>query len=256
MLLAIDIGNTNIVVGVFRGEELVKHWRVSTLRQQTADEYGIILLNLFSSYGIKPAEVKGAIVSSVVPSLNKPFKDALLGYFGVTPLIVGEEGVDPLIKVLTDNPSEVGADRIVNAVAAYREYKRPLIVVDFGTAVTFDYINEKGDYSGGVIAPGISISVEALFTKTAKLPRVEVKRPERMVGKNTVESMQAGIFYGFISLVDGIIERMIAEVGTSPKVIATGGLAQIAVGSARYITETDEFLTLKGLMLIYEGNSK
>lgn len=252
MLLAVDIGNTNIVLGVFKRDELKCHWRLCTDKRLTSDEYGIKLLSLLSSSGIGKNEVGGAIVSSVVPQLDSVLKDSLSRYLGVGALTAG--ALNSGMPVLTDNPEEVGADRIVNAVAAYQRYKSSLIVVDFGTAVTFDYISENGEYSGGVIAPGIGISSEALFEKTAKLPRVEAVKPDRVIGRNTVESMRSGIFYGFIGLVDGIIEKIMDEVRTGPTVIATGGLAPLVIGESRYVTETDEFLTLKGLKLIYEGN--
>ncbi|MBI5587398.1 MAG: type III pantothenate kinase [Deltaproteobacteria bacterium] len=251
MLLAIDIGNTNIVIGVLTDGVLLKHWRLSTDKRRTADEYGLLLKSLFSSAG-DAMEINGAIIASVVPSLTPVFKEALPGYIGVEPLVVGES-VTPSMPVLTDNPSEVGSDRIVNAVAAYSVFKTALIVVDFGTAVTFDYVTERGEYAGGLIAPGISISAEALYKKTAKLPRVDVGRPSTVVGKNTVESMRSGIYWGFVGLVDGIIERMINEVGGSPGIIATGGLAPLVIGGSSYVTESDEFLTLKGLRIIYEG---
>ncbi len=252
MLLAIDIGNTNIVAGVFKDGELKRHWRVSTDKRRTSDEYGIILSGLFDSAGLKRADLKGSIVCSVVPPLNGVFKEALGGYLGVDPLIVGTDIMAP-IKVLTDNPEEVGTDRLVNAVAAYSRYRRALIVVDFGTAVTFDYITGKGEYSGGAIAPGVEISAEALFKGTAKLPRIEVGKPSRAIGRNTVDAMRSGLFFGFIGLVDGVIERMKKEAGGDPEVIATGGLSGVVIGESRYISKADEFLTLKGLKIIYEG---
>lgn len=251
MLLAIDIGNTNIVVGVFIDGALGKHWRIATDTAQTADEYGARLKSLILDAG-PGIGIKGAIIASVVPALDGVFKAAVSKHLGVEPLLVGED-VTPRIPVLTDDPSEVGSDRIVNAVAAYSAFKSDLIVVDFGTAVTFDYVTARGEYAGGSIAPGISISAEALHEKTAKLPRVDVGRTSAVVGKNTVESMRAGIFWGFIGLVDGLIERMINEVGGSPKIISTGGLAPLVIGSSAYVTESDEFLTLKGLYIIYEG---
>lgn len=251
MLLAIDIGNTNIVIGLFSDGVLQKHWRLATDKGRTADEYGLILKSLFSQ-AEAATDIKGAIIASVVPPLDGVFRAAVSKHIGVEPLLVGED-VTPRMPVLTDDPSEVGADRVVNAVAAYSAFKTDLIVVDFGTAVTFDYVTAKGEYAGGSIAPGISISAEALHEKTAKLPKVDVGRTSTVVGKNTVESMRAGVFWGFVGLVDGIIERMINEVGGSPKIIATGGLAPLIIGNSVYITETDEFLTLKGLYIIYEG---
>lgn len=251
MLLAIDIGNTNIAFGVFRHEALRGHWRLSTEAQRTADEYGALLLTLLGHSGISRNDLKGAIIASVVPRLTPVFKEALSRYFNAEAIVVTNENCG--IPVLTDNPAEVGADRLVNAVAAWAERKKPLIVVDFGTAVTFDYVTERGEYAGGIIAPGIGISSEALFKKTAKLPRVEPRKPARLIGRNTVDSISSGVFYGFISLVDGIIERMTAEARTGPEVIATGGLAPIVIGESKYVTIADEFLTLKGLRIIFDG---
>jgi len=251
VLLAIDMGNTNIAFGVFRHDALKGNWRLSTEGRKTADEYGALLLSLMGHSGITRHDLKGAIIASVVPQLTPVFKEALSRYFNIEALVVTNENCG--IPVLTDNPAEVGADRLVNAVAAYSERKKSLIVVDFGTAVTFDYVSEAGEYAGGIIAPGIGISSEALFKKTAKLPRVEPSRPARLIGRNTVESISSGVFYGFISLVDGIIERMMAEAGTGPEVVATGGLAPIVIGESKYVTVADEFLTLKGLRIIYDG---
>lgn len=251
MLLAVDIGNTNIVLGVFGEEGLRGHWRVGTDHGRTADEYGIILLGLLQAADIEKREIEGAIIASVVPNLTGTFAEAIFGYLNLTPHIVTHQNCR--IPVLTDNPEEVGADRLVNAVAAFNFHRRSLIVVDFGTAVTFDYVTEKGEYAGGIIAPGIGISTEALFSRTAKLPRVEAARPAALIGKNTIESMRSGIFYGFLGLVDGILERMLKEAGAATKIVSTGGLAPLVIGESKYITETDEFLTLKGLKIIYEG---
>lgn len=251
MLLALDIGNTNIVIGVFEGEGLKGHWRVNTDAGRTSDEYGLTLLGLFNAAGIDKGAVKGAIIASVVPRLTGALAGAVYEYLGLAARIVTHQNC--LIPVLTDDPSEVGADRLVNAVAAFSVHRRSLIVVDFGTAVTFDFVTEKGEYAGGIIAPGIGISSEALFSRTAKLPMVEAGRPSVLIGKNTIDSMRSGLFYGFLGLVDAIIERMIREAGGSPKIVATGGLAPLVIGESRYITESDEFLTLKGLKIIYEG---
>jgi len=253
VLLAIDIGNTNIVIGVFgdNGGGLKGHWRASTDAARTPDEYGLTLLGLFAAAGIDKKALHGAIIASVVPRLTGTITEAVFEYLGLTARMVTHQNC--LMPVLTDDPEEVGADRLVNAVAAYSVHRRSLIVVDFGTAVTFDYISEKGEYAGGIIAPGIGISSEALFSRTAKLPMVEPARPGALIGKNTIDSMRSGIFYGFLGLVDGIIERMIREAGTSPVIVSTGGLAPLVIGESKYITETDEFLTLKGLKIIYEG---
>ena len=251
MLLALDIGNTNIVIGVFEGESLKGHWRINTDAGRTTDEYGLTLLGLLNAAGIDKGAVKGAIIASVVPRLTGALAGAVSEYLGLMARVVTHQNC--LIPVLTDDPAEVGADRLVNAVAAFSAHRRSLIVVDFGTAVTFDLVTEKGEYAGGIIAPGIGISSEALFSRTAKLPMVEAVRPSVLIGKNTVDSMRSGLFYGFLGLVDGIIERMIKDAGGSPKIVATGGLAPLVIGESRYITESDEFLTLKGLKIIYEG---
>jgi type III pantothenate kinase len=254
MLLAVDIGNTNIVTGLFKGGKLVRHWRVSTVKERTADEYGIMLSGLIEGSGSGRVDnIKGSIISCVVPSLKETFVEALSRYVGTKPLVVGP-GTKTGMPILTDDPREVGADRIVNAVAAYAIYRSSLIVVDFGTAVTFDYVTAKGEYAGGAIAPGIAVASEALFQRTALLARVELAKPRHIVGKNTEESLKAGIFYGFVGLIDGIVERMKEEAGSNPRVIATGGLATLVIKESRTITDVDEFLILKGLKTIYEEN--
>lgn len=252
MLLAIDIGNTNIVLGLMAEGAVSKHWRIATDKRRTGDEYGAILRSLLGSADFK-ADIKGAVMASVVPSLVKPFREALSKYVGVEARVVGEDLKYPM-PVLTDNPAEVGADRLVNAVAAFSAYGGPLVVVDLGTAATFDYVTAKGEFAGGAIAPGVSVSAEALYRKAAKLPRVDAVRPERAVGRNTVEAMRSGLYWGFAGLVDGIIGKIIEERGGSPRVVATGGLAPLVIGASRYVAEADEFLTLKGLHIIYEGN--
>lgn len=259
MLLVIDVGNTNIVLGVYDGARLVDNWRIWTERDRTSDEYGILVRNLFSSRSLSFGEIDGIAISCVVPPMLNMLLELSQKYFQRQPLIV-EFGVDTGIPVLTDNPMEVGADRIVNAVAAYHKYRRSLIVVDFGTATTFDYVSPRGEYMGGAIAPGLGISSEALFMRASKLPRVELVKPKNVVGKNTVHSMQAGIVFGYVGLVDEIVGRMKEEVKTDPKVIATGGLAPLIAGESKSIEAVEEFLTLDGLRLIYErsmgkGNS-
>ncbi|HLK05406.1 MAG TPA: type III pantothenate kinase [Candidatus Acidoferrum sp.] len=253
MLLTIDVGNTNSVLGVFRGEELIAHWRLTTARLQTVDEYGVLTRNLFTLKDLDPKSVNGIIISSVVPPVNWTLGEMARIYFGQKALFV-EPGVKTGMAVLVDNPMEVGADRIVNGVAAFHQYGGPCIVVDFGTAITFDVISAKGEYVGGVIAPGIGISSEALFARAAKLPRVEIKDPGKVVGTNTVSNMQAGLYYGAVDMVDGILQRMKAELGGKVVVVATGGQANLIAKGSKHIEHTDDYLTLTGLRLIWEKN--
>lgn len=252
-LLVLDVGNTNTVVGVFEGKTLRAQWRLTTSHEQTADEYGILIRNLFSLDGLGTSQVAGVMIASVVPPLNSVLEEMSKKYFKLTPMFLGP-GIRMGMAIHYENPQEVGADRIANSVAAFEKYGGPCVVVDFGTAITFDVISEKGEYLGGVIAPGIGISSEALFERAARLPRVEVREPERVIGTNTVASMQSGLFYGWVGMMDGILDRLAAELGTKMKVVATGGQAPLVSSSSRYKPSVDSSLTLEGLRIIYERN--
>ncbi|WP_141434197.1 type III pantothenate kinase [Bacillus sp. 03113] len=253
MIFVFDVGNTNIVLGVYDGEELKYHWRIETDRHKTEDEYGMIIKVLFENVQLSFAHIDGIIISSVVPPIMFSLERMCHKYFHIKPLIVGP-GVKTGLNIKYENPREVGADRIVNAVAAIHEYGSPLIIVDFGTATTYCYVDEHKQYMGGAIAPGIGISTEALYSRAAKLPRIEIARPDGVVGKNTVAAMQAGILYGYVGQVEGIVTRIKEQSKKEPRVIATGGLANLIAEETSMIEIVDPFLTLKGLKLIYKRN--
>jgi type III pantothenate kinase len=257
MLLAIDIGNTNIVLGVFDGGRLVRSWRLQTLRERTSDELGLLVDGLFAHSRLDRSRVKGIIVGSVVPPLTGTTMAMVERYFGVAPLVV-EPASNTGMPILYEAPADVGADRIVNAIAAYEQFgrpgSRPLIVCDFGTATTLDAVTGRGEYLGGVICPGVSISADALFQRAARLPRIDVRKPERVIGRTTVGAMESGLFYGYIGMVEGLVRRMAAELGGQPLCVATGGLAALIAPETPLIDHVDVDLTLHGLRIVWERN--
>lgn len=256
MIFVLDIGNTNTVLGVFQDDTLKYEWRIQTDRHKTEDEFGMLIKSLFDFKGLSFSAIEGIIISSVVPPIMQALEKMCHNYFGITPLVVGKEKVDSFLHISYPNPKEIGADRIVNAVGAVEQYDTPLIIIDFGTATTFCYVDERQSYHGGIIAPGIKISMDALYSHASKLPKIEIQQPENVVGQSTVEAMQSGVFYGFVGQVDGIVKRMKQTTGTNPTVLATGGLATLIAKGSDTIDVIEPHLTLKGLYTIYQKNKK
>lgn len=258
MLLLIDVGNTNIVMGIYEGDEFKFSWRLGTKVARTSDEYGLQVDSILRHYGVDVEDIKDVVLASVVPSIQHTLRTMCTRYLGKEPMVIGE-GTKTGMKIKYDNPKEVGADRIVNAVAAYQRYGGPCIVIDIGTAISFDVINQEGDYLGGAIAPGIGISSEALFSRTSKLPKVELEEPKNVIGKNTVEAIQSGVVYGFIGLVDNVIANILSEMKLKKKdvkIVATGGYAKLIASKSKYIEEYDYDITLQGMKMIYEKTIK
>lgn len=255
MLLALDAGNTNITIGVFEEKKLIAHWRLRTTPDQTADEWGVLLRNLFDLSSLDLKRIDGVIIASVVPPLDSSLAAMSVDYFHTEPIFVTPE-TDTGLRICYDNPKEVGADRVVNSVAALEKYGGPCVVVDLGTAITFDAVSARGEYLGGLICAGIGITIEALFAKTARLPLVDVREPKKLIGTNTVASMQSGIYYGAVGMIDGVLERLIAELGPETRVVATGGQAHLIVRGSRYLKQVDDNLTLDGLQRIWQRNRR
>ena len=253
MLLVINVNNTNTLLGVYDGERLAANWRLMTSHQQTVDGYGIMARNLFQLAGLDATKIDGIIIASVVPPLDRIVVEMCRRYFSLDPVVVGP-GIKTGVRIRYDNPQEVGADRIANAIAAFEKHGGPAVVVDFGTAITFDAISAKGEYTGGIIFPGIGIASDALFARAARLPRVSFSEPEKLIGTHTVGSIQSGLYYGYLAMVDGLLDRLRGEMGEDLKVIFTGGQASLLAGASRHNPEIDEFLTLDGLRLLYHRN--
>ncbi|AKG05634.1 pantothenate kinase [Salimicrobium jeotgali] len=254
MNFVLDVGNTNTVLGVFKEDVLKYHWRIKTDRHKTEDEYGMLIQSLFAYEGLSFSDIKGVTISSVVPPIMHSLERVAEKYFHRKPIVIGTEEVEEGLDMAYPNPAEIGADRIVNAVGAIHDYKTPAIIIDFGTATTYCYIDGENRYAGGAIAPGINISMEALYAKAAKLPKIEIKQPGEVVGQSTVEAMQSGVFYGYVGQVDEVVRRMKEANGEAPSVIATGGLADLIANESRTVEHVDPFLTLKGLNVIYQRN--
>ncbi|MDY3119074.1 MAG: type III pantothenate kinase [Peptoniphilus sp.] len=257
MLLVIDVGNTNIVFGVYKGKELIHDWRISSDNDKTSDEFGMLVTEMLNNVQLKPVNIEAVIMSSVVPNIMHTMQNMIVKYFHQYPLVVGA-GIKTGINIRYDNPKEVGADRIVNAVASVEKYGGPCIIIDLGTAITFCVVDDKKNYLGGLILPGISISADALVSRTSKLPKIEIIKPEKVIGKNTVSSMQNGLYYGFSSMIDGIVMHICKELGRAAediKIIATGGFSSLLVTDSRYDILIDRDLTLDGLRILYEMNN-